>query len=402
MQHKHIATRFWGSGAPLMQAPPPSDRLINLSIGDTDFITDTRIIDAAMQDAKQGHTKYTNPQGDPQLIAAIQAFYQKEYDMTLEKAQIFVTASSCMGMELVMFSILNPGDEVILFAPYFSPYRDQVELAYGKAVEVPTDEADGFAIREDRLRAAITEKTKAIVVNNPCNPTGAAYDMECYRMLAAVAQEHDLVVICDEIYTDYMYETPFVPLRALPDMAQRTITLNSFSKNFMMTGWRIGYVVAEPHFTRVMQTINENMVYTAPSVSQRAAIKALELHDVLKPTYVEAYRERVYYAAARCNEIPYLSALRPKGTFYLFINIQKTGLTSQQFCARVLEQAQVGMIPGNAFGQAGEGYVRIACTVGMAQLQEAFDRLAQLTFQDVDSTLTTTPAGRQIASSCAY
>lgn len=356
------------------------DDLINLSIGDTDFITDERIIRAAMQDALAGHTKYTNPQGDPELIDAIQQFYLAEYRMDLAKNQIFVTTSSCMGMELVLMTILDPEDEVILFSPYFTPYKQQVELALGCAVEVETSEEDGFAIREDRLRAAITPKTKALILNNPCNPTGAAYPMECYEMIARVAKEFDLVIICDEIYTDYMYEMPFVPFRSMPGMAERTITLNSFSKNYMMTGWRIGYVVAEPHLTAVMKAINENMVYTAPSVSQRAALHALGLHKELKKIYIKEYQERVYYAAKRINQLPYASVLAPQGTFYLFMNIKKTGLTSAAFCQRLLEEAHVSMIPGNAFGSAGEGYVRIACTTGVETLKKAFDRMERLAF----------------------
>lgn len=384
MEHKQIAKRFWQSGATPMQAAADAanryDDLINLSIGDTDFITDERIIRAAMQDAMAGHTKYTNPQGDPELIDAIQQFYLAEYRMDLAKNQIFVTTSSCMGMELVLMTILDPEDEVILFSPYFTPYKQQVELALGCAVEVETSEEDGFAIREDRLRAAITPKTKALILNNPCNPTGAAYPMECYEMIARVAKEFDLVIICDEIYTDYMYEMPFVPFRSMPGMAERTITLNSFSKNYMMTGWRIGYVVAEPHLTAVMKAINENMVYTAPSVSQRAALHALGLHKELKKIYIKEYQERVYYAAKRINQLPYASVLAPQGTFYLFMNIKKTGLTSAAFCQRLLEEAHVSMIPGNAFGSAGEGYVRIACTTGVETLKKAFDRMERLAF----------------------
>lgn len=384
MEHKQIAKRFWQSGATPMQAAADAanryDDLINLSIGDTDFITDERIIRAAMQDALAGHTKYTNPQGDPELIDAIQQFYLAEYRMDLAKNQIFVTTSSCMGMELVLMTILDPEDEVILFSPYFTPYKQQVELALGCAVEVETSEEDGFAIREDRLRAAITPKTKALILNNPCNPTGAAYPMECYEMIARVAKEFDLVIICDEIYTDYMYEMPFVPFRSMPGMAERTITLNSFSKNYMMTGWRIGYVVAEPHLTAVMKAINENMVYTAPSVSQRAALHALGLHKELKKIYIKEYQERVYYAAKRINQLPYASVLAPQGTFYLFMNIKKTGLTSAAFCQRLLEEAHVSMIPGNAFGSAGEGYVRIACTTGVETLKKAFDRMERLAF----------------------
>lgn len=356
------------------------DDLINLSIGDTDFTTDERIIHAAMSDALAGHTHYTNSQGDPELIAEIQTYYQEKYQMPVAKEEIFITASSCFGMELALTAILDAGDEVLLFAPYFSPYKDQVRLACGVAVEVPTYEEDGFAIRREALEAAITPKTKALILNNPCNPTGAAYDMDCYRMLAEVAKEHDLFILADEIYTDYMYQFPFVPIRSVPGLADRVITLNSFSKNFIMTGWRVGYIIAQPKLIRAVKAINESMVYAAPAPSQRAAIAALRLRGEIGETYTSAYRRRVFLAAKRINAIDKLSVREPGGTFYLFMNIRQTGLTSAEFCDKLLREAHIVVIPGSAFGEAGEGYVRIACTVSEDALNEAFDRMAKLAF----------------------
>lgn len=354
--------------------------LIDLSIGDTDFTTDERIIHAAMADALAGHTHYAAPQGDPELIAEIQKYYQEEYSMQLEKREIFITTSSCFGMELSLMGILNPGDEVLLFGPYFSPYKEQVELAGGKAVEVPTFEKDGFAIDPVQLEKAVTAKTRAIILNNPCNPTGAAYDMKTYQGIAEIAQKYDLLLLADEIYTDYMYTMPFVPIRSLPGMKDRTITLNSFSKNYIMTGWRIGFIIAPPALISVLQQINENMVYSAPSVSQRAAIHALRLRKVIGSQYTDAYKKRVLYAAQRINRMDNFSVLPPKGTFYLFMNIQKTGMDSISFCQKAVKEAGVAMVPGIAFGQAGEGYVRIACTTSMEKLEKAFDRLEKMKF----------------------
>ena len=354
--------------------------LIDLSIGDTDFATDARITRRAMEDALAGHTHYTAPQGDPELIEEIVAFYRTEYGVEFDPQQVFISASSCFGMELVLMSILDPEDEVILFAPYFSPYKSQVELAGGKAVEVPTYEADGWAIREDLLRAAITPRTKALILNNPCNPTGAAYDQQVYQTIAGIAQEFDLAVIVDEIYTDYMFTIPFRPFCSMPQMAQRTITLNSFSKNYIMTGWRVGSILAHPSIIQTIRQINESLVYSAPSISQRAAIHALRLRAEIGDTYTRAYRERVFYAAQRINEMKTLSVLPPQGTFYLFVNIQGTGMTSAEFCQAALERAHVSMVPGSAFGAAGEGYVRIACTTSQEQLALAFDHLKQAGF----------------------
>lgn len=379
-----VAKRFAAAGPSVMASAAAEKNnypdMIDLSIGDTDFTTDERIIRAAMADAKAGHTHYTDPQGDPELIGAIRQFYAAEYHMPLEKEQVFVTASSCFGMALALLTLLDPGDEVILFSPYFSPYKEQVELAGGTAVEVPTFEADGFGIDPARLEAAITQRTKALILNNPCNPTGAAYDMDTYRAIAAAAKMHDLVVLADEIYTDYMYETGFLPLRALPGMAKRTVTLNSFSKNYLMTGWRIGHIIAEPPIVAAMKRVNENLVYSAPSVSQRAALHALRLRSEIGDQYTAAYKERVFYAAQRINAMPAFSVRPPQGTFYLFMNIQKTGMDSLAFCQRLVREAHVAMVPGVAFGAAGEGYVRIACTTGLDRLKEAFDRIEALAF----------------------
>ena len=354
--------------------------MIDLSIGDTDFVTDERITRAAMADALAGHTHYTNPQGDAELIEAIRADYLKRFAMPLERDEVFVSASSCFGMALSLMAILDPGDEVLLFSPYFFPYKEQVELAGGVPVEVPTYEEDGWAIDPKRLEAAITPKTRALILNNPCNPTGAAYDMATYKTVAMAAQKHDLIVLVDEIYTDYMYQIPFVPFRGMPAMAERTITLNSFSKNYIMTGWRVGCIIAPPAVVSAIKGINENLVYSAPSISQRAALHALELRDVIGDTYTAVYKDRVFYTAKRINQIPGLSVREPQGTFYLFMNIRGTGLTSMEFCQKVRQEAHVAMVPGNAFGSTGEGYVRIACTVTRDKLGEAFDRIAAIKF----------------------
>lgn len=379
-----VAKRFVHARDSVMAAAAAEKRtypdLIDLSIGDTDFTTDERITKAAMADALAGYTHYADPQGDPELIEEIARFYKHTYGMPLEKKEIFVTASSCFGMALALMTILNPGDEVLLFAPYFLPYKEQVELAGGVAVEVPTFEADGFAIDPDRLEAAITQKTRAVILNNPCNPTGAAYDLHVYQTIAHAAITHDLLVLADEIYTDYMYTMPFVPLRRVAGMDARTITLNSFSKNYIMTGWRIGYIIAPPLVVDAMRRINENLVYSAPSISQRAGIHALRLRAEIGDQYVRAYRERVFYCAGRINAIPLLSVREPEGTFYLFMNIKRTGLSSVAFCQKVLREAHVALVPGIGFGQAGEGYARIACTVSVEKLKEAFDRIEKLTF----------------------
>ncbi len=193
-----------------------------------------------------------------------------------------------------------------------------------------------------------------------------------------MAKNHDLIVIADEIYGAYSYQREFIPMASLPGMKERTITLNSFSKDYTMTGWRVGHVLAPDFIIETIQQINENVVFTAPSISQRAAIYALKNRKTLQPPMIEEYRKRVFYGAERINQLKNMSVMTPKGTFYLFPNIKETGLTSHKVSERILKEAHVLTLPGNAFGNAGEGYIRIACTVEVDQLKEAFDRIGRM------------------------
>ena len=268
MKRNFIAKRFQNAGTGLTldtAALAKYKDIVDLSIGDTDFTTDEAIINAAFRDAKAGYTHYGDPKGDPELISAVCKAWEEDFDQSLPRDHVLVSASSCLGMSLAMFAILDPGDEVIVFSPYFALYRAQIELAGGVCVDVPTYAEEDYAISEERLRAAITPRTKAIIFNNPTNPTGMGYDLSTMEMLARVAKEYDLLIAADEIYTTYIYEGDFRPIRTLSGMAERTITLNSFSKNFLMTGWRVGVIIAEPELLDVMNRINGSLVYSAPS-----------------------------------------------------------------------------------------------------------------------------------------
>lgn len=354
--------------------------VIDLSIGDTDFTTDRRIIDAAYADACAGYTHYGDPKGDPELIEAICQAWKEDFNQDVSPAEVLVTTSSCMGMSQALLALLNPGDEVLVFGPYFADYNNQIYLAGGKMVEVVTKEENHYAPEEATIRAAITPRTRAMIVNTPCNPTGAAYSMETLTMLAKLATEYDLLILADEIYTRYLYDGAFVPMRTLPGMADRVVTLNSFSKNFLMTGWRVGYIIAHPELIQVFQQVNEGLTYVAPSISQRAALKALSLRNEIAEEYITKYRDRVYYVADRIAQIPYLSLYRPRGTFYAFPGIAKTGMEDKAFCAYLLEQAHIMVAPGCVFGAAGISHFRIACTVSQSKLAEAMDRMEKLKF----------------------
>ncbi len=382
MKHKHIAKRYWKDKSTPMGAvdalAKKYDDVIDLSLGDPDQTTDVGIIDFAFEEAKKGHTKYTDFRGDPELRTEVRKFYKSAYGVTLEDEEVMISASACLGMFLALEAIVDPGDEVIIHAPYFTPYYQQIELVGGVPVELATYEKDDFQIDVTLLEAAITERTRAIVINSPNNPTGSVFSLETLEAVAALAIRHDLVIIADEIYGAYTFDRPFVSLVTLPSIRDRLIVLNSFSKDYTMTGWRVGNIIAPKAIVSVCQTINENVVFTAPSISQRGALYALRHRDEIQPPAVALYKSRVLYAAERINQIPWMRVLKPKGTFYLFINIEATGLTSAEVSERLLDEAQVLTIPGNAFGTCGEGYIRIACTVGIETLKTAFDRIAQI------------------------
>lgn len=383
MKHPYIAKRYWKDQSTAMGQSDvlakSFDDVISLSLGDPDLITHDIIIDNAFADAKRGHTKYTEFRGDPELRAEICKYYEEEYGMDVKDEEVFVCASACLGMYLALEAILDDGDEVILQAPYFTPYPQQVELARGIPVELPTYEEEDFQINVERLESLITERTKALVINSPSNPTGNCLTAPTMEKIAEVAVKHDLVIIADDIYTSFSYQNSFVPFASLPGMKERTIIINSFSKNFTMTGWRVGNIIAPDYIIKVIQQINENVVFTAPSISQRAAIYALRHRSEIQPPMVDEYRRRMFYAAERVNQIPKLSVIYPpKGSFYLFINIKATGLTSAAAADLILRKAHVLVLPGDAFGACGEGYVRIACTVNVDTLKEAFDRIATI------------------------
>ena len=355
------------------------DDVIDLSLGDPDMITDDRVIDMAAADAHRGYTKYTDPKGDPELRDEIRRFYKEEYDMDVRDEEVFISTSANVGMYLALEAVIDDGDEVILPAPFYTPYLQQVELVRGVPVELPTYEEDDFQIDTDRLEGMITNRTKAVILNSPNNPTGSTMTVETMGRIAGIVRKHDLVVITDDIYTAFSFQTLFIPFASLPGMREHTIILNSFSKNYTMTGWRVGNIIAPDYIVDLIGQINENVVYTAPSISQRAAIYALRLRNEIQPTMVEEYRKRVFYAAERVNRIPWMHVIYPpKGTFYLFVNIKKSELTSAEAVALIFREAHVLTLPGNGFGDCGEGYLRIACTVGVDKLGEAFDRIEKI------------------------
>jgi len=382
MNNKYIAKRYQnmeeGQLAASADQAAGMDDLINFTIGDPDIITDERIIQAAFKDAMAGYTRYTESVGMRELREEIAKYFQEEYSHQVGLDEIMVTTSACQGMWLVLESLLDQGDEVIIPSPYFPPYSDQVKLAGGVPVFLTLKEEENYQLDVDKLEELITKRTKAVIINTPNNPIGSCLTKETLERIGEVARKHDILIIADDIYTIYSYEAPFVPTMTLPGLSERTITLGSFSKDYAMTGWRIGYIIAKPEFIRVIKAVNENNVYSAPSISQRAAIHALRLRKDIQPGLIEEFRERTYYAYERLNRLKGVHVMEPKGTFYLFPNIKGTGLSSGQLAQKLLQEAHVAVVPGSAFGPGGEGYLRLAVTLGVERMKEAFDRMEEM------------------------
>jgi aspartate/methionine/tyrosine aminotransferase len=382
MKHRFLSKKYWNSVstpmAEVVELAHKYEDLINLSLGDPDLVTDLSIINGAFNDACNGHTKYTDSVGDPELREAISLYYKKSYGYQVQMNEIMAVVGACHGMHLVLEAILDDGDEVIVPEPYFTPYDNQIKLAGGKLVTLETYEEDDFQIDIERLKALITSRTKAIIINTPNNPTGTCLSQNTMEALSEIAIKYDLIIIADDIYGAFSFCEPFVPITTIAGMKERTITIGSFSKDYAMTGWRIGYILAPDYLINCIRDINEGICFSAPSISQRAAIHALRLRETIQPDIVNEYKKRVYYAYERINQVKGMSVLPPKGSFYLFANIKETGLSSAEFSKKLMEKAHVLVVPGNAFGKSGEGYIRIACTVGLDKLKNAFDRIESI------------------------
>ena len=354
------------------------DNLLNLSIGDPDLVTNLAISQAAFEDVKNGHTHYTASDGSADFIESVINFYQKQYDLNFKKNQVRATVGALQGMYLTLQVLLNKEDEVIIHEPFFSPYRTQVIEAGGTPVIIPTFEEDGFQINIDILKAAITPKTKAIIINSPNNPTGAVFSKETFKEIADLAIEHDFFILSDEVYEAFSFYEGFTPMATFAP--NHTITFSSFSKAFAMTGWRIGYMIAPDYINAACKLLNEDITFSAPTPSQRAGIYALNNYQELVPEVVAFFKERLEYVEKRVKEIPFLSLHPVKGSMYAFINISASGLTSMDFATKLLQEQQVLVIPGKAFGNSGDNYIRLAATQSIDVLKEAFDKIEKLKF----------------------
>ena len=354
----------------------------SLAIGEPNFPTPAHVCDAAKQAIDEGFTRYTAVPGIPPLREAIAGYFKRAYGVDVAPDCTIASNGGKQSLYNLFAALLNDGDEVLIPSPYWVSYPDMVYLNGGVPVAVKAPASQGFKVTVEQLEAALTPKAKILVFNSPSNPTGACYSVSERDAIVKWALDRGLFIIADEIYDQLVYEpnkpsSIIVWWKQYPD---RIAVVNGLAKSFAMTGWRVGVIIAEPEFLDVMNRINGSLVYSAPSISQRAGIQALAMRKEIREKYVTAYRDRIFYSADRIEKIPYLSLVRPKGTFYLFPGVEKTGLDDKQFCKELLERAHVLVSAGSPFGKTGANHFRIACTVGIDQLKQAFDRMEKLEF----------------------
>ena len=352
--------------------------VISLGIGEPDFVTPWRIREAAIFGMEKGRTGYTSNLGLPKLRHAIARYVERRYGVEYHpQDEILVSVGVSEGLDIALRALLNPGDEVIFHEPSYVSYHPSVLLSYGKAVSVKTSAKDNFRLRAEDVTKAITPRTKALLLSFPTNPTGGVLCAEDLRPIAEICTRHDLIVLSDEIYSELIYDrTEHTSIASLPGMRDRTVLLNGCSKSFAMTGFRVGYACAPSPIIEAMMKIHQYAIMCASTMSQEAAIEALENCRKEVETMRGDYERRRNYVVNRLNEIG-LPCHSPKGAFYVFPDITSTGLKSKDFSLRLLKSQKVAVVPGSAFGASGEGFVRCCFATGLDKLREAMARIEQ-------------------------
>lgn len=374
--------------SPVVQAIPPSgirrffdiaaemEDVISLGVGEPDFVTPWSIRESCVYGLEQGYTSYTANRGLWELREEICALQKRNFNIDYDpKTNVLVTVGVSEALDIAMRAILTPGDEILIPEPCYVSYKACASLAGAVAVAVPAKIENNFSITPADLEVHVTNKTKALLIGYPNNPTGAILTKEQLMDIAKFAQEHDLIVISDEIYGDLTYGGErHVCFAGLPGMKDRTILLNGFSKAYAMTGWRIGYAMSNPAIISAMTKIHQYTMLCAPITAQIAAVEALRHGEKYMKKMVSEYdkRRRLIYdgltnAGLKCFE--------PKGAFYIFPDITSTGLTSEEFAEQLLMKEHVALVPGTAFGQCGEGYVRCSYATSVTKISEAIARI---------------------------
>ena len=348
---------------------------ISLGIGEPDFVTPWHIRDAGIYSLERGHTKYTSNAGMLELRREISNYLRRRFDLSYDYTnQILVTVGGSEAIDLALRCLVNPGDEVIVPVPSFVCYGPLTEMAGGVPVYVELKAENEFRLTPEQLKAAITPKTKVLVLPFPSNPTGGIMSRPDLEALADVLRGTDIMVLSDEIYAELTYGQRHVSMANLTDMYERTVVVNGFSKSHAMTGWRMGYVCAPQPVIAAMTKLHQFGIMSAPTTSQYAAIEAMRNGDKDIEHMREEYDSRRRYLVENLNRIG-LECFEPKGAFYVFPCIKSSGLTSEEFCERFLMEEKVAVIPGTAFGPGGEGFVRACYAASMKDIAEAVSRM---------------------------
>lgn len=350
--------------------------VISLGVGEPDFTTPWHIREAAIHSLERGFTMYTSNYGTFELRQELARHLARLYEVVYDpRSELMITVGVSEALDLALRAVLNPGDEVLIPDPGYVSYMPCTVLAGGTVVPVPTRVEDDFKVAAAAIEERLTPRTKVLLLGYPNNPTGAVLDYEELARIAVVAAKHDLLVISDEIYDRLVYEREHTCFASLPGMQERTILLGGFSKAYAMTGWRVGYAAAPAEILEAMLKIHQYGALCAPIMSQMAALQALRAGELDVRAMVAEYNQRRKVIVKGLNEIG-LPTFEPRGAFYAFPSVARTGLDSDTFAEQLLIEAKVAVVPGSAFGQCGEGYVRCCYATALDQINEALDRIA--------------------------
>ncbi|MBY0159194.1 MULTISPECIES: aminotransferase [Cytobacillus] len=349
--------------------------VISLGVGEPDFITPWSVREAAILSLEQGYTSYTANAGLMELREEIAGYMQKSFGVCYSpRSEIIVTVGASQALDIALRAILDPGDEVIVVEPSFVSYVPLVSLAGGVPVQVQTLKENGFKILPKQLEKVITDRTKAIILCSPNNPTGTMLSGSELEAIAQIAEKYDLLVLSDEIYAELAYDGEYTSFAAISGMKKRTILISGFSKGFAMTGWRLGFVCAPEAISQAMLKIHQYAMMCAPTMAQFAALEALKTGRSDVEDMKKSYKRRRNYFVQSLNELG-LTCHVPGGAFYAFPSIESTGLSSEEFAEKLLLEEKVAVVPGNIFGESGEGHVRCSYATSMELLQEAIKRI---------------------------
>lgn len=348
--------------------------VISLGVGEPDFDTPWHIREEGIYSLEKGRTFYTSNAGLVELREEICAYLKRRFQLSYKKEQILITVGGSEAIDVCARTMLDPGDEVIIPEPCFVSYAPCVTLAGGVPVTISLQEKNQFKLTREELEAAITDKTKLLVLPFPNNPTGAIMTREDLEEIVPVILEHDLYVMSDEIYSELSYLGNHVSIAALPGMAERTVVVNGFSKSYAMTGWRLGYAAGPEVIIKQMTKVHQYAIMCAPTSSQYAAVEAVRNGDNDVEVMRESYNERRRFLVKALRELG-MPCFEPFGAFYVFPNISRFGLTSEEFATRLLQEQRLAVVPGTAFGDCGEGFLRISYAYSIEDLKVALERM---------------------------